>query len=479
MKYNESSIKNTQNKPEEPWILLIALLMASFLGALDTTIVNIGLHTIKLYFNVSIQNVQLVASVYIIIFSAFLPMGGKLGDKFGYYLIFIFGVIGFFVFSICCALATQFVWLIIFRAVKAFFSAIMLPQVLAIIKFSFKAKRDIGISLYGVSLGAASIGGMILGGYIINLFDWRALFLINIPFCIFILLNTLNKIEFRSVNISSTSNLSIDYFGPIIFMMLVICLIVPVSLSSLNNYENFISFIILIIILLSLFLLNENWQNKTNRDGFIPFYLFKNRKFKFGILSLMAYFIGTSGFNIIIVYYLQDNFNFSQFETGNISSTLGIGFMLGSILSGKLIKYCREKIIIIGCMGVIGTRILIIPLSNSSDLTPVILLSILIGITGISQGFILTPIMNTILKSVTSSKAGIASGVLLTACNLSIALGQATFMMLYGCLTTEFNKFFTLKLLLCLMVLIAILMLILITRMIFEKNYKGESANEN
>lgn len=463
---------------DESWLLLIALLTATFLGTLDTTIVNIGLHTIQLYFGVSVEKVQLIGSIYIFVFSSFLIMGGKLGDRYGHYFIFNIGVVGFLFFSICCASATQFIWLVSFRGIQAVCSAIMIPQVLAIIRTSFKTKRDVGISLYGVTLGAATIGGMIIGGYIIGLFGWRSVFILNVPFCILILLKTTMYTKIQLNN--EKSNLSIDYIGPVVLMVLMIFLITPLSFQLIKGTRGLFIYITISIALITSLIYNEYFQSKNkNKENFIPLFLFKNNEFLIGTLTLIIYFVGTSGYNIVIVYYLQDHLHLTQFSTGNISSTLGLGFMIGSIISERLIKRYGHMIIILGCFGMIITRVLMIPLSYNNSEYMAAFISIFMGVTGVSQGLIVTPIMNIVMKSVTVDIAGVTSGALLTACNLSIAIGQASFMMLYGNITIKFGASQTLPYLLLLMVLFAISTLIMVAIMLVTNHRKQGKQNED
>jgi MFS family permease len=171
----------------ESWLALFALLAGAFLGTLDTTVVNIALDTIRDDFGVSVEQVQLVGSGYILAFAAALVLGGKLGDKFGRRAVFRTGVLLFLLFSVACALAPTLPALIALRVLQGLSAALMVPQVLAIIKASFRRKAEVATSLYGATLGMATISGMIVGGFLVGATGWRSVFVINIPICAFIL----------------------------------------------------------------------------------------------------------------------------------------------------------------------------------------------------------------------------------------------------------------------------------------------------
>src|SRR5450756_2057012 len=205
---------------QESWLALSGLLAAAFLGTLDTTVVNIALRTVQKDFGATLQQVQLVGSGYILAFAAALVLGGKAGDKFGRRAVFRTGVVFFLVLSVGCALAPSLPALIVLRV----------AQGLAIIKASFPQKAQVGMSLYGATLGMATISGMSVGGLLVGVAGWRAVFLINVPICAFILLADRKE----TLPESRGTVRGFDVLGPVLLILAMVTILAPVSLPGFH-----------------------------------------------------------------------------------------------------------------------------------------------------------------------------------------------------------------------------------------------------
>lgn len=419
----------TDNKDNsESWLALWALLSAAFLGTLDTTVMNIALRTIQEYFHVGAEQVQLLGSGYILAFAATLVLGGKLGDKFGRHVIFRFGVVGFLIFSVTCVLAQNLPSLITLRVLQGLSASAMVPQVLAIIKASFSRNARVAISLYGATLGMATISGMIVGGFLVEIAGWRSVFAINIPICIFILL----AIRGKRLPESHGSVKGFDVLGPILLIIMLTTIIIPLSFPAISNVAPLFSTVLVVIVQMLLLIAYESSLDKRKEgSALIPSAMFTNPVVLLGLLTLGVYFIGTAGFNVVLAYYLQEGFHLSQFGTGIVSCTLGIGFAAGSAVAHPLSRVFGQKIIVIGSLLMLVTRVLMTGVQTLPADVALGLTSLLVGVTGMAQGVILPPLMDIILSSVSSRISGVATGVLLTTCNCAMAIGQAVFIALY------------------------------------------------
>ncbi len=155
----------------------------AFVAFLDTTIVNIAFPDISASFAGSGRDaLSWVLDGYFVVIAALLVPAGGLADRFGHRRIFLLGVAGFTAASLLCAVAPSLETLIFFRVLQGVGAALIAPASLAIVLDSFPVeRRSTGVGLWGAAAAAAAATGPTLGGALVELSDWRLVFLVNLP----------------------------------------------------------------------------------------------------------------------------------------------------------------------------------------------------------------------------------------------------------------------------------------------------------
>jgi EmrB/QacA subfamily drug resistance transporter len=155
----------------------------AFLVFLDATIVNIAFPDISASFPGSGRDLlSWVLNGYFVVIAALLVPAGGIADRFGHKRVFLLGIAGFTGASLLCAVAPSLEMLIAFRVVQGIGAAMIAPTSLAIVLDSFPAeKRAAGVGLWGAAAAAAAAVGPTLGGALVELSDWRLVFLVNLP----------------------------------------------------------------------------------------------------------------------------------------------------------------------------------------------------------------------------------------------------------------------------------------------------------
>jgi EmrB/QacA subfamily drug resistance transporter len=155
----------------------------AFLAFLDTTIVNIAFPDISASFAGSGRDaLSWVLDGYFVVIAALLVPAGGLADRFGHRRVFLFGIAGFTAASLLCALAPSLELLIAFRVLQGVGAAMIVPTSLAIVLDSYPIeKRATGLGIWGAAAAAAAAIGPTLGGALVDLSDWRLVFLVNLP----------------------------------------------------------------------------------------------------------------------------------------------------------------------------------------------------------------------------------------------------------------------------------------------------------
>src|ERR1700751_2474971 len=178
------------------WWVLAIVVAAQFMFGVDAFIVNVAIPTIARELHASSAQVQSVIAIYLIAYATLVVTGGRLGDIYGTKNVFLAGVFGFTLTFLWCGLAQSGPELIAARLAQGATAALMVPQVLATLHLLFADQaRGRAFGIYGIVLGLAGAAGFALGGILVSLdlagVGWRAVFFVNVPFGIAIIVAAL------------------------------------------------------------------------------------------------------------------------------------------------------------------------------------------------------------------------------------------------------------------------------------------------
>jgi EmrB/QacA subfamily drug resistance transporter len=164
-------------------LALLAICGGAFLAFLDTTIVNTSFPDIRRGFpDASPAELSWVLDAYFIVLAALLVPAGGVADLLGRRRVFLAGIGLFAVTSVLCALAPTWELLVAARVLQGIGAAIVVPASLALLLPLFPPeRRAAGVGIWGASAALAAAIGPPLGGLIVEVADWRWIFLINVP----------------------------------------------------------------------------------------------------------------------------------------------------------------------------------------------------------------------------------------------------------------------------------------------------------
>src|SRR5947207_1531285 len=174
-------------KSAAPWILA-ATILGSSMAFIDGTVVNVALPALQRSLNATVVDVQWVVEAYSLLLASLLLVGGSLGDHYGRRRIFIVGVAIFCLASVWCGFARNIHELILARAVEGAGGALLVPGSLAIISASFREEdRGRAIGTWSGFTAITAAIGPVIGGWLIEQVSWRAIFFINLPLAVVVL----------------------------------------------------------------------------------------------------------------------------------------------------------------------------------------------------------------------------------------------------------------------------------------------------
>src|SRR5271165_2125538 len=165
-----------------PWIVAIAVMFATFMEVLDTTVVNVSLPHIAGSLSASVDEASWALTSYLVANAIILPMTGWLANFFGRKRTLLAAVFGFTAASFLCGLATSLPMLIFFRVVQGATGGALQPLSQAVMLEAFPPQdRGKAMAFWGLGIVVAPMLGPVIGGYLTDNFSWRWVFYINLP----------------------------------------------------------------------------------------------------------------------------------------------------------------------------------------------------------------------------------------------------------------------------------------------------------
>ena len=175
---------------------LTATILGSSMTFIDATVINVALPALQSDLHATITDVQWVIEAYALFLGALILVGGSMGDQFGRKRVFLLGLVFFTVASVACGIATSPAMLIVGRALQGIGAAFLVPGSLAIISATFDAgERGRAIGTWSGFSAITTAIGPVSGGWLVEHVSWRAVFFLNVPFAIVVLVLSLRPLS--------------------------------------------------------------------------------------------------------------------------------------------------------------------------------------------------------------------------------------------------------------------------------------------
>ena len=164
------------------WRIAIVVILGSIMSVLDTTVVNVALEPLSRDLNVTLDDIQWVATGYLLSLAAIIPVTGWAGKRFGARPVFIAALVLFTLGSALCGLANSAGSLTAFRVLQGVGGGMLTPigQII-LVRATPREKLPRVMSAIGVPIVLAPIFGPTLGGLLIEHVSWQSIFWINVP----------------------------------------------------------------------------------------------------------------------------------------------------------------------------------------------------------------------------------------------------------------------------------------------------------
>jgi MFS family permease len=447
------------------WIAFAVVLAAGFMDLLDVTIVNVAVPSIQTDMDAQYSQVEWIIAAYVLAFAAVLITGGRLGDIYGRKRIFLIGITGFTLASAACGFSSDPTMLITSRFVQGAMAALMVPQILAIIRATFgKDERAKAIAIYGGVGGSASAVGLSLGGLLVqwDLFDlaWRPIFLVNVPVGIAALIAaTIVMKDSRSAaasdglpvarnntasdglpvarNNTASDGLPVarkntaprlDPVGMVLAIAAVLLLAYPLTEGRRLGWPAW-TFVMMAAaaVVFGVFVAFERRRARTVGSPLIDLELFRSRPFTIGLASWLLFWIGLGGFFLVWTLFMQAGLGWSAMRAGltAVFFAVGAGIGAGVSVSALAPRYGRMVLVAGGVVNAAGFGLYGWLAAHYGASIASWQMVIPLIVTGAGFGMVVAPTIDLLLGQVPAREAGAASGLLNTGQQLGTALGVA------------------------------------------------------
>jgi len=427
---------NRQLSPPRFFGTIIALQIILLLAALDQTVISTAMPHIVMQLG-GFDRYAWATTGYLLASTIAVPVLGKISDLYGRKKVLTIGVLIFILASAMCGLVGDFSnnlfsqipfiyqngmnQLIIARTFQGIGGGAIVGLTFSVIGDLLPpASRGKYQGLFAAVFALASIVGPTVGGYISDVYDWRFLFLINIPIGILGIL--LFVICFPGTRIETT-NKEVDVAGIVLFSFCVTALLLGLNFSndSAANSQS-LTWLCVSLIAFCLFV----WIERKSEDPFVPLFVFKNPIILISAFSVAVTGVGMFGSTLLIPLFMQSVLGLTAAKSGLFLSPLIITVAVFSVVGGYwMSKSGKYRAVVLSGLAAMTVGVFFLSGMNLNSPLPLILGSMIL--VGIGLGLLL-PIYTVVIQNAVSDEIlGTVTGLSQFSRSMGGTLGVAGF----------------------------------------------------
>lgn len=403
------------------WFVLLLVCSAQFMVTLDVTVANVALPSIGRDLGFAVGDLQWVITPYVLLTGGLMLLGGRAADLIGRRPVFLTGLSIFTLASLASGLAWSSGALVAARAVQGIGAALLLPAALSILTTSYEGEqRSRALAAWGAIASGGMAIGLLVGGLLTELIGWQAIFLINVPVGLTVLV-----LAGRTLGAGAAGHASLralDGRGALVLVGGLVVALYAISEADDQGWGSLATLggLAIAAVLLVAFAVGE----RAARRPLVPATLWRRR-------SLVSGAVVTAGATAIMVgafflntLYLQDVLDMSALETGLAFLPVAIAVLAAAHVGSHLVGHLGSRTVLLGGLVIVagaGLALAFVP-DHASYVSDLLWAYVLLGF---GAGLAFVGVSIGAMADVEHAEAGGASGLLTTGHEIGAALGVA------------------------------------------------------
>lgn len=311
--------------------IIIGIMLAMFLGALDQTIVATALPTIGRHFN-DLGNLAWVVTAYLLTGTAVTPLYGKLSDIYGRRVMMLAAIGLFIAGSIACALSPSMEALIVARALQGAGGGGLMALAQTIIADVVSPRERGRYQGYiGAVFATSSVGGPVLGGFLTEHLDWSLIFWINVPLGLLALGVTTEALKLVPYQ---PRKHRLDFIGALLMICAAVVLLLALSWGG-RDYAWISAPVGLLLLASAVLWILFAWRLAATAEPFLPLSVLANPVVRSAALTGACNMGALVGMTIFVPLYFEVVLHLSASQSGLALIPLMAASVLGSTLVGR------------------------------------------------------------------------------------------------------------------------------------------------
>lgn len=332
-------------KQSNPWLIAPVVTIAAFMEVLDISVANVALPHIAGDLSASQDESTWTLTSYLVTNAIVMPISGWLSERFGRKRFFLTCIAGFTIASLLCGLSVNLGMLVVLRAIQGAAGGGLQPSGQAILTDAFPPeKRGMATAIYGMAVVFAPAIGPSIGGWITDTYEWRWVFLINVPvgaaliFLIGFLLHTPGEE-------AKPGKTRMDWLGLGLITLALGCLQIVLDRGQEDDW--FASGMITSLTVASavgfIFLIWWEWSHK---HPIVDLQLFRRPDFAIGFVLMLCFGFMILGSTYLVPAYAQGLMGYRATEAGEIIAPGGLLLVGLFPLIGRIVNKVDLRLMI-------------------------------------------------------------------------------------------------------------------------------------
>ncbi|MFF3265339.1 MFS transporter [Streptomyces sp. NPDC002932] len=390
------------------WVVLTTVLGSS-MAMLDSTVINVALPRIGEDLGTDLAALQWTVNAYMLTLAGLILLGGALGDRYGRRRVFVIGVVWFALASLLCGIAPNAFVLIAARALQGVGGALLTPGSLALIQASFHPDdRARAVGLWSGFGGVGAAVGPFVGGWLVDGPGWRWVFLLNLPLAAVCVPIALRHVpESRDPYARGRFDVLGAALGALSLALVTYALIeAPGAGASPAVIGSAVGGVLLGVVFVQV--------ERRRAHPMLPPSVFASRQFTTVNIVTLCVYAALGGYFFLSAIQLQVVAGYSALGAGTALLPTTVLMLLFSARSGELGQRIGPRIPLTAGPLIAATGMLLMlrvgPGSNTvsgyfTDVLPAV------AVLGVGLVTVVAPLTSTVLASVDTGRAGLASGI--------------------------------------------------------------------